>query len=80
MHRSYFTIAEIMLVFAVAAIFLSARQVAVKDRGISTDIDALMNLRANSGAIIGAIIGVGIGASAPQKNCGNHLGEFSAAA
>ena len=74
MNRSYFTIAEIMLVFAVAAIFLSAGRVVGLDRDMPANIRALMILRAVSGAIIGAIIGVGIGTSRRRKIVGGFGG------
>ena len=70
MHRSYFTIAEIMLVIAVTAVFLSAGRVVVQDRSLTADIRLLMILRAVSGTIIGAIIGVGIGLSRRRRIAG----------
>jgi len=76
MHRSYFTIAEIMLVIAVTAIFLSAGRVVVQDRSLTADIRLLMILRAASGAIIGAIIGVGIGLSRRRRIAGAIWGFF----
>ena len=76
MHRSYFTIAEIMLVIAVAAIFLSAGRVVAQDRSISADIRMLMILRGISGTIIGVIIGVGIGLSRRRRIAGAIWGFF----
>jgi hypothetical protein len=74
MNRSYFTIAEIMLVFAVVAIFLSAGRVVGLDRSMPANIQTLMTLRGVSGAIIGAIIGVGIGVSRRRKIVGGFAG------
>lgn len=63
MNRSYFTIAEIMLVIAVAAIFLASYCVVAQDKAGVGPISELMTLRAISGTVIGAVIGVGIGKS-----------------
>jgi hypothetical protein len=63
MNRSYFTIAEIMLVIAVAAIFLAGFRVVAQDEAAVGPLRELMILRAISGTVIGAIIGVGIGKS-----------------
>jgi uncharacterized membrane protein len=64
MQRSYFTIAEIMLLIAIAAIFLSAGRIAYQVRDeISKNIQQLYIQRAVSGMVIGIIVGVGIGSS-----------------
>ncbi|MCC6125232.1 MAG: hypothetical protein IT426_09740 [Pirellulales bacterium] len=76
MNRSYFTIAEIMLVIAAAAIFLSAGRVVAQERGLTADIRQLMILRAVSGTIIGVIVGVGIGLSRRRWIVGAILGFF----
>ena len=77
MNRSYFTIAEIMLVIAVTAIFLSAGRVIAQDRSIFAGIQELMILRAVSGTVIGAIIGVGIGKSRRRRIAGAIWGFFA---
>jgi peptidoglycan/LPS O-acetylase OafA/YrhL len=63
MNRSYFTIAEIMLVIAIAAIFLAGFRVVAQDEAAVGPIRELMILRAISGTVIGALIGIGIGKS-----------------
>jgi hypothetical protein len=77
MNRSYFTIAEIMLVIAVAAIFLSAGRVVAQQRGLATEVRNLMIMRAVSGTIIGVIVGVGIGLSRRRWIVGAILGFFA---
>lgn len=80
MNRSYFTIAEIMLVIAVAAIFFSAGRVTMQEHGFSAEIRPLIMLRILSGVIIGATIGISIGASRRRWKWGVFFGSFFGAA
>jgi hypothetical protein len=77
MRRSNFTIAEIMLVIAVAAIFLSAGEIVFQyDSKKFSAIRDLLILRAISGVMIGAIIGVCMGVSRRHRYWGGTVGFF----
>jgi hypothetical protein len=77
MNRSYFTIAEIMLVIAVAAIFLAAGRVIVQAGNEVGPIRELMIMRAVSGTVIGVIIGVCIGKSRRRRIAGTLWGVLA---
>jgi hypothetical protein len=79
MRRSYFSIAEVMLVIAVAAIFLSAGRMFWQDLETAGKIRELLILRGICGAVIGAVVGFGIGIPRRMRHVSGFLGIWGGA-